>query len=335
MSVASDYSSVACARAFPNIALIKYWGKCDERLMLPFTDSVSMTLDIFPTTTSVEFTSAGDDRLVLDGAEIRGAPLDRVRRFLDIVRERAGDIRHALVRTRNTVPTGAGLASSAAGFAALALAASAAWRLPLDETSVSRLARRGSGSATRSVIPGLAVWHAGHDDESSSAEPIVGPRLAMVVAVVDASRKKMSSREAMRRTVATSPYFDGWVSSTRRMTGEMLDACRRGDVRRIGELAEMNALRMHAVIEASDPPIRYLSAGSVAVLDRVTALRDAGVDVWATADAGPNVVAICDPSEVGRVVEGLKGLARLHVAHPGPGASLVPAAESAAEVVGA
>lgn len=320
----SSTSRTATARAHPNLALVKYWGKRDEALMLPATGSLSLTLDVFPTTTTVTLDPGlAADRLELGGHPVDGEPLRRVQRFLDLVRERAGSDEHAHVRSRNTVPTGAGLASSASGFAALAAAASAVWDLPQDTAGLSRLARRGSGSAARSVVPGIAVWHAGHDDLSSFAEQLDGPPLAMVVAVIDGGPKAVSSREAMRRTAATSPFHTAWISSTTATLADMVAACRTGDVPRIGELAELNALRMHALIQSCDPPIRYLAPASIAVFDRVAALRSEGVGAWATADAGPNVAVVCAPADAALVARALEDLAQVHVAHPGPGVELV------------
>src|SRR5690349_1560469 len=168
-----DVQETATAVAHPNIALIKYWGKSDEKLFLPRTDSLSMTLDIFPTTTRVRLApEAGHDTVVFNGRPATGEAERRIGAFLDLVRERAKRPERAVVETENTVPTGAGLASSASGFAALALAASAVYGLDGDPRSLSRLARRGSGSASRSVFGDFAVWHAGTDDMSSYAEPV-------------------------------------------------------------------------------------------------------------------------------------------------------------------
>lgn len=195
------------ARAHPNIALVKYWGKADTALNLPATGSLSMTLDVFPTTTTVTLApDAAHDEVVLNGAVRAGVVRDRVVRFLDIVREMAGSRTAAVVDSVNTVPSAAGLASSASGFAALAAAASRAYGLDLDRTALSRLARRGSGSAARSVIPGFAVWHAGSDEESF-AEPLDAPDLAMVIAIVNSEEKAVSSRDAMKRTALTSPFY--------------------------------------------------------------------------------------------------------------------------------
>ncbi|OWP22989.1 diphosphomevalonate decarboxylase [Microbacterium sp. AISO3] len=316
--------STATAIAHPNIALVKYWGKRDSTLNLPATGSLSMTLDIFPTTTTVSLDEdAAGDILVFNGDERADGPAERVTRFLDIVRELSESAVAARVETVNTVPSAAGLASSASGFAALAVAAAHAYGLDLDARALSRLARRGSGSASRSIIPGFAIWHAGDSDETSFAEAVDAPDLAMVVAMVEKREKPVSSREAMRRTVLTSPFYPAWVSSTPESLDAAAEACRAGDVERLGRITEVNALRMHALIQSCDPPIRYLSPVSVEIFDRVAALRDAGIGAWATADAGPNVVVLTRPESVTAVTNALEGIAELAVARPGPAAALV------------
>lgn len=309
----------ATCTAHPNIALVKYWGKADTALNLPATGSLSMTLDVFPTVTTVTVDGSLDaDEFTLDGIPQTGVPADRVTRFLDLVRTMAGSAARARVVSYNDVPSAAGLASSASGFAALAGAASAAYGLALAPADLSRLARRGSGSASRSIFPRFALWHAG-DDERSFAEPIDAPEMAMVIAVVDRAQKPVSSREAMRRTRESSPFYPAWVTSTTDTLADAVAACAAGDLQALGDLAETNALRMHAVIQSCDPPVRYLGPTSVALFDRIAAMRGAGVRVWGTADAGPNVVALCHPDDVDAVREGLGDLAELVVARPGPG----------------
>lgn len=337
----ADAAAGVTAVAHPNIALVKYWGKRDERLILPWTDSLSMTLDVFPTTTRVRLdATAGRDEVTLDGVPARGEAARRVGAFLELVRERARLPWRAVVDSRNTVPTGAGLASSASGFAALAVAAAAAYGLELDAGGLSRLARRGSGSASRSVFGGFAVWHAGAPsatgaaaDAGSYAEPVPvagGLDPALVVAVLDAGPKTVSSREAMRRTVDTSPLYRPWAASSRADLAGMRAALGRGDLEAVGEIAERNALGMHATMLAARPAVRYLSPATVTVLDRVLRLRREGVAAYATMDAGPNVKVLCRRADARRVADAVGEAvpaARVLVAGPGPGARLLDGAD--------
>ncbi|TDE89659.1 diphosphomevalonate decarboxylase [Occultella glacieicola] len=316
------------AVAHPNIALIKYWGKADERLSLPATGSLSLTLDIAPTRTTVTLDPEADTHVASwSGEPMTGGELARVSAFLDLVAERAGSRARAVVETANEIPTGAGLASSAAGFAALAAAASSAYGLTLTPRELSRLARRGSGSASRSVFGGLVQWHPG-DDEGSFAEPIDAPGLdlALVVAVLTAGRKPIGSREAMRRTVATSPFFDAWVASVPGDLDAMRAAIARADFTAVGELAESNAMRMHATMLGAVPPVRYWNADTVAALDVVARCRRDGIEAYATIDAGPNVKVLCRPEATSAVAERFADAfdgVKLLVSGTGPGVRIV------------
>lgn len=321
--------SIAHARAFPNIALVKYWGKRDEALMLPAAGSLSLTLDAFPTTTTVEVRSGlTEDSFSLNGSAQSGESLSRVAKFLELVRTMANSSQYAAVTSINEAPTGAGLASSASGFAALAVAASAAYGLDLDQRALSRLARRGSGSAARSLISGISVWHAGDDDETSFAEPVEAPDMRMIIVTVDSRQKAISSRTAMRRTALTSPFYQAWVETTEQSLDAMLEACRDSDFSQIGRITETHAMRMHAVIQAADPPIRYLSPTSIAIFDAVLALRDAGLEAYATADAGPNIAVICRPNDAMSVADALSQYGKVEIVGPGAGAELLEAPPS-------
>jgi diphosphomevalonate decarboxylase len=320
------------AVAHPNMALVKYWGKRDESLILPVCGSLSMTLDVFPTTTRVTLTpQTRADAVIFNGLPAPASVYTRIEKFLDLVRSLAGRSEHALVDTNNTVPTGAGLASSASGFAALAAAASTAYGLQLDPRTLSRLARRGSGSACRSVFGGFVVWHAGKGfgadgDESSYAEPIDTPfDPALVIAIVDTGTKTVSSRIAMQRSMATSPFYLPWITSVGSDLEQMRGTVAAGDLTQAGEIAERNALGMHALLLAARPAIRYLSPNSLTVLDRVMQLRADGIAAYATIDAGPNVAVLCARKDEPQIVAALHELGEFvatRVAHQGPGVTL-------------
>lgn len=185
---------MATAKAHTNIALVKYWGKENQELIIPQTDSLSLTLNEFYTTTTVNF----DDQLTSDQVYIDKQLLDqqdakKVVHILNLVRELSGINYFAKVDSINHVPTAAGLASSASAFAALAGAASSAAGLKLSSRDLSRLARRGSGSATRSIYGGLVEWQKGTDDQSSFAKPIledVDFPIEMLAVLVNTKKKK-------------------------------------------------------------------------------------------------------------------------------------------------
>src|SRR5881396_269457 len=233
------------ARANVNLALVKYWGKRDRALNLPATGSISLTLEGLSVEASVAFGGGEADRVEIDGVEAAGEEVLRVVRFLDLVRAAAGRRERALVATRSTVPRGVGLASSAAAFAALALAGSRAAGLRLEPPALSALARRGSGSAARSIFGGLVEWHRGErpDGRDSIAEPLLEPTawdLRMVVAVTSSARKAVSSRDGMRRAAA-SPLYPVWVEGAEHDLAEARRAIGTRDVEALGQIAEHNA----------------------------------------------------------------------------------------------
>ena len=204
--------TTATAQAFANIAFIKYWGNRDNGLRIPMNGSISMNLDGLFTRTTVSFQpSLPYDELVINGHEVAGPGRERVSYILDIIREKAGIRERAEVMTSNNFPSGAGIASSASAFAALAVAGSKAAGLELSEQELSRLARRGSGSAARSIPGGFVEWQAGTCDEDSFAFSIANTnhwKLVDCVAIVSASHKKTGSTEG-HSLAPTSPLQEG------------------------------------------------------------------------------------------------------------------------------
>lgn len=355
----------AVAKANVNIALIKYWGKRDERLILPYTSSLSLTLSDLYATTSVHFDeSLSADFVTLDGSALPTDDSTRLRvvAMLDLVREKAGISTKAKVVSHNHVPIAAGLASSASGSAALAAAASYAAGLNLTPRELSRLARRGSGSACRSIFGGFVLWNKGEDDETSYAEPIADPLAeplsepaepadshlpaslpaqknlnpAMIVVTLDRSKKPISSRTAMRRTVETSPAYMPWVEQSKKDLARALDAIRVGSIEQLGEVMEQNSLGMHETMRKANPPVNYLTDKTYAVLNAVRSMRECGWPVWATMDAGPNVKVLADADCAERAAEELRGRvaesANFTIALPGDGVSVSASLKQAAKL---
>src|SRR5499433_3049668 len=272
-------STTASARAHPNIALVKYWGKRDADRILPYQSSLSVTLAPLEVITTVRFGAAGDD-VTLHGAPARGKERARVLSLLERVRaETERPLGPVQVDSRGNFPMGAGLASSAAGFAALALAARAAAGLSTAPALVSRLAREGSGSACRSVQGGVCIWHRGTraDGEDSVATQAFPeshwPELRLLAAVLSRTEKEVSSRDGMAQTVKTSPYYPAWVEDAEAEIGRATDALARRDVEALGTLSERNAWRMHATALAADPPICYLLPATLGLILSLPAAR--------------------------------------------------------------
>ena len=322
----------ATAVANANLALVKYWGKRDERLILPRHGSISLTLKGLETRTAVTF----ERGLAQDEIRLNGAPLasgGRVQGLLDIVRALAGTTWRARVETENNFPAAAGLASSASAFAALALAASSAAGLRLDGPGLSRLARQGSGSACRSVYGGFVEWLPGDlaDGSDSFAVPIAPEEhwdLPVLIAIVHSGPKEVSSSEGMARSVATSPFYPAWRLAAERDLPVMRRAIRERDLGLLGRIAEENALRMHGTALAASPPVLYWAPGTLRVLEKVRALRRQGLEAYASMDAGPNVHVLASRGGLPALEAELAALpevSEVRVSGPGPAARLLDA----------
>ena len=283
------------AQAHSNIALIKYWGKRDTALKLPCNGSISLTLDRLSTITAVSWhDQPGPDQLWLNGQPASESQRLKVQALLDLIRQRADFRACARVESRNNFPTGAGLASSASGFAALALAATRAAGLELSRPELSALARQGSGSACRSIFGGFVEWQRGtapdgHDSHAQALDETPDWPLVMAVLVLNDQPKSLSSGDGMARTVATSPLYDSWLRSVDVDLLDMRAAIRARDFSALGSLMEHNALKMHATALAARPAVIYWQAATLALISRIQALRAEGLECYFTIDAGPNL----------------------------------------------
>lgn len=294
------------ARAHTNIALVKYWGKENEELIIPANSSISLTLDEFYTDTSVIFDSTLQQDMITINSEIVND--EKISKFLDIIRHKSGINLFAKVESINHVPNSAGLASSASAYAALATAGSKAAGLDLSDKELSMLARRGSGSATRSIFGGFAAWNKGTDDQTSygySIEDPVKMDINMIAIVLNNSPKKISSRLGMKISYETSPFYDSWIKQTNEDFETIQNAITNGDFSTLGQTAELNAMRMHSLTLSANPSYLYLNKDSLLVIEMVKGLRDKGIECYYTMDAGPNVKIICQKKNIKAIVDNL------------------------------
>jgi len=236
---------VSCA----NIALIKYWGNRNDALRLPMTNSISFNLDGAQTTTTVEFRDdLTSDEIELDGARTSGASAERISRHLDLLRTLVQTHARMRIVSCNNFPMGAGIASSASGFAALTCAAAWALGLDLSERELSRLARRGSGSAARSVPGGFVEWYASDREDDSFAETLAPAEhwpLHDLVAIVARGEKSVGSTEG-HALAHTSPLHMGRIEQVEKDLPLMRRAILEKDLHTLGEFAERDTLMMHA-----------------------------------------------------------------------------------------
>ena len=310
-AVVGDFQ--AAAQAQPNIALVKYWGKRDAVLNLPVVGSISITLDSLWTRTEVRFAPGSTrDQVSLNGRSDDGE-MKRVVACLDLLRQRAGVDWGAVVDSRNNFPTAAGLASSASGFAALVCAGAQALGLDLNETELSLLARRCSGSAARSVFGGYVEWARGErtDGTDSVARPLLPAAdwpLRVAVAITSTVAKETGSSEGMRRTAQSSPFQDAWIATQEADLTMARNAVLARDFDALALVSEHSCLKMHALALAAKPGLLYWNGATVECMHRVRALRREGVPVFFTVDAGPQLKAVCAAQEIEQVKAALKGV---------------------------
>ncbi len=282
------------ALAHPNIALIKYWGKRDLERNLPAVGSISLTLDGLYTRMSLDAgSSLASDRLTLNG-EPAPALLPRLSACLDTV---LGKDRPRLsIDSESNFPVAAGLASSASAFAACVVAADALDGGGRSLDTLSNLAGRGSGSAARSLFGGIAELS--NRDGGVDVATLRGPGewpLEVVVAVTSEGKKAVGSGDAMEISRRTSPFYARWLEEQEGDLKEARRAVASRDFAALGSISEHNCLKMHSVMWTSRPPMVYWTSATVACLETVRRLAAAGVPVFFTIDAGPQVKAVCLP----------------------------------------
>ncbi len=286
------------AYAPSNIALSKYWGKRDRARNLPLNSSLSISLAEWGSHTAVSPSEDNKDHVSLNGEDLpSNSPFaSKALKFSDLFR---GEPRVPLrIDTRNTIPTAAGLASSASGFAALTKALCGSFGLAdkLDDGQLSLIARLGSGSATRSIWHGFVRWNKGmrEDGGDSFATPLDAnwPEFRIAILPVDVGPKPHSSRDGMNHTVETSPLFHAWPQQAELDCAQIEAAVMAQDFVSLGALAEANALAMHATMQAARPSLTYLTAQSWTLLDQLWRARKDGLEAYATMDAGANIKLI-------------------------------------------
>lgn len=290
-----------------NIALCKYWGKRNTRINLPLTSSLSISLASLGSKTLVEQATGPEDEIYLGGEKLKGDAsfVKRMKSFLDLFRPSKEF--YFKVQTVNDLPTGAGLASSASGFASLVLALDDFFQYGLDRSKLSILARLGSGSACRSLWHGFVEWEAGVDPMGmdSYAHPLsaVWENLCVGLVIVESLPKAISSREAMERTVQTSALYRGWEECVKHDLALIKAAIETKDFSLLGRVAEGNAMMMHATMQNAVPPIQYSTDQTFAVRRKVVRCREDGVPVYFTQDAGANLKLLFQAKDKSAILE--------------------------------
>jgi len=322
----------ATAKAHTNIALVKYWGKNDPKLNIPAVGSISITLKDLFTITTVELSSEiKSDKLWLNGKRADPFKERRASNFLNLLRNKSGVKSFAKITSENNFPTGAGLASSASGFAALACAGSDAFKLKLSQIDKSILARMGSGSAPRSIFGGFVEMKRGSlpDGSDSYAVQLADENhwpLSVIIVVTAEHEKSIGSTEGMKITKESSPYYNSWIDSSETDLSQMKQAIKTQDFEKLGSISENSCLKMHALMFSSKPPLLYWNETTLSVIHHVRAIRKKGISTFFTIDAGPQVKILCDPKHVNSIeseMMTIPGVKRIHCTSIGPSAHLL------------
>ncbi|PSR92040.1 diphosphomevalonate decarboxylase-like protein [Coniella lustricola] len=298
-----------------NIAVVKYWGKRDAKLNLPTNSSLSVTLsqaDLRTLTTAScsSSYSATEDSLILNGSpsDITGA---RTQACFRALRSRRSALEAAdaslpklsamplRIVSENNFPTAAGLASSAAGFAALVRAVANLYELPDSPAELSLIARQGSGSACRSLFGGYVAWRMGDKEDGSDsladlvAEASHWPEMRALILVASAAKKGVSSTSGMQQTVATSGLFKQRITEVVPKNMELMEkAVQAKDFASFAEVTMRDSNSFHATCADTYPPIFYMNDVSRAAVRAVEKINEAAGQTIAayTFDAGPNCV---------------------------------------------
>jgi len=318
------------AKAHPNIAFIKYWGNADQNLRLPANASISMNLSELETVTKIAFLPDQSSHLLkINGILQDTEHTSRVATYLESVRNLYEFQSSLAIESHNNFPMGAGIASSASAFAALAVALNDLLELNLPQSGISALARLGSGSACRSIPAGFTVWEKGRTHLDSFAATFAPPdhwELRDIILIVAAEEKAVGSTQG-HALADTSPYQSVRVHDAKRR----LEICRRAilnkDFNKLAWIIEQDSDMMHAVMMTSRPPINYWQPASIAIMQKVRDLRKNGIACAYTLDAGPNVHVITlatDQTKVINAFKGFPGLQDMYISNIGAGAQVIP-----------
>ncbi len=349
----------ATAIANANIALVKYWGKRDEKLFLPQNNSISVTTDCLSVKTTVEFSSKyKKDILILDGKEFKSGSKEYDEYFesflnklrisaktklrIHPVKSPSALFNRVKVVSKGGFPKAAGLASSSAGFAAFAVAANEALSLGLKEKGLSILARQGSGSACRSVFGGFAEWKKGKrkNGQDSFAIQIAPenywPDFRIIICLTSKKEKKIKSRAGMAQTVKTSPFYPGWLKTIEDDLKKVRKGIKEKNFSLVGKTAEENCLKMHSLMLSTKPAIIYWNSRTIELMRKVIDWRENGLECYFTIDAGPQVKILCLKKDLETLLKRVKKIAGLEfrnlkksemkniiIAKPGPGPKIV------------
>lgn len=318
----------ATAKAPANIAFIKFWGKKDSKLNLPFSNTLSVSLDNIFTVTTVEFSKdLKKDQIKIDG-ETKLTESARLINHLDNIRKLAKSKLYAKVVSKNNFPNSSGLASSASGFAALSLAGTKSLGFDLNEKELSTLARLGSGSASRSIPGGFVEWRKGKDHKSSYAYSIFPPDywdLSAIIVMITSKKKDVSTTKGHGITTS-SPFFNLRIRNLGKRVREMKQAIKDKNIEKFGSILEQECLEFVSMSLTANPYIIYWEPATIRVIKLCKKLRDQGLTPYFTMDAGPQPVIYClkkDAKKIAGKLNTTEGVIKTIICNPALGTKLI------------
>jgi diphosphomevalonate decarboxylase len=303
--------STACAHTIQG--LVKYHGLKNRKLRLPYHDSISVCAKGLTTTATVDFDGRYlEDLIEINGAVATGNEARRVTAVIDPLRKLAKNKHHFKLVSANNLTKVKGVGYSAAAFASIALAASTALNLKSDLSHLSEIARLGSGSASRSLVGGFAIWYANKNGRSFARQLDDGTRVKLAMGIVPLASDVKT--ELAHEESVSSPFFTARVKEVKTQVSRMLRAIRKGDVNEVCRIAEEDSLSLHAVTMTGRRGLVLMSPETVNVINRVKAMReDKDIPVWYSLDTGPSVFLNTQPGYLDAVVEDIQNRANLQV----------------------
>ena len=317
--------SEVTAIAHPNFALIKYWGKANSGQNIPAMSSISLTIDTLISTTKISKKPEIQETIWILNGEHQ-PDLGQILPTLDYLSE-VGEVGEpCLIKSDNNFPTAAGLASSASGVASIVVAYNRFFDLGLTNKQMTKAAMLGSGSAPRSLLPGIVLLDMENQfDCQTLVEPNQWP-LSVIVCITDDQRKTISSRKGMEISRKTSPLYESWLKVNASHIERAKKAINERNLRALGQVSEENCKQMHEVMMASNPSINYMTNKTIDCINAIESIRSSGFDLFHTVDAGPQVKIICktkDSSLIQKRISSLPGVKQTLAANIGYGARVI------------
>jgi phosphomevalonate decarboxylase len=303
--------ATACAHTIQG--LVKYHGLRNKKLRLPYHDSISVCAKELTTTATVDFDHQfTEDVIEINGLVAKGNEAKRVMAVIEPLRKLAKNKDYFKLVSKNNLTNVKGVGYSAAAFACITLAASTALNLNGSLSDLSEIARLGSGSASRSLVGGFAIWYANKKGRSFAQQLDDGTRVKLAMGIVPLASDVKT--EVAHEESVSSPFFNSRVREVKRDIPKMLRAIRKGDVSEVSRIAENDSLSLHAVTMTGKRGLVLVSPETINIIRRVRAMRDdQGIPVWYSLDTGPSVFLNTQPEYLQKVCDDIQDTVHLPV----------------------